>query len=566
MINNNEIFDRDYVLIKRIGRGGYAEVWMALHTVTDGTVVAIKILSPEGGLSPAAIAQFQREYIQTRNLNHQNLLRADHYAVVNHSPYIVMPFCEGGSLEDALANDGAFDEEKGAKILADTARGLSYLHQNNMIHNDIKPGNILISGNPSNDYLLSDFGISTRTRQTVQRESIGRAKMQENKTEEITGMAIAYAAPELFGENPISTPKSDVFSLGVSMYELATGQLPWQGLGGMLLRQGAAIPKLPETFSQRFNNIIRACLNSDPSQRPTAQDLEKWTAHYFNNQSWPDINPKPPQPITDNSKSNLPKWLILLVVGCIGLGFYWFSSKNKTNIDNHYYNQQLKTADSLLKYTQYETAIIAYKQALVNKNEDSITKKIEGIQNLVDGITKYNKGNYKTAAIAFQKASDSQIADGSYYLGELLNNGWGMKSDTVRGMKLTQKALAEGSNIAYWRVGYYNLNKNKQLSDQSFNLFLEYAYQYKEPVTNAMILLLYGHFYTYGWGNIKIDKKKAKQYFKRAAKLNCTQGIINLGYFLEDEGNKIGALEQFQFAAQLGDSLAKEQYLRLVKH
>ncbi|MCB9307631.1 MAG: protein kinase [Lewinellaceae bacterium] len=288
------LIDRRYRLISRAGKGGFAEVWQASDTQQGGTK-AVKILSPDSGLSDSVVSMALAEHERSKELEHPNILPIEGHGVHDeHYPYLVMPFCHRGSLDTAIQEKRLLDEDQLARLLSQIGGALHYLHTRTprILHNDIKPGNILIGD--SGEYLLTDFGISTQTRVTIQRNSIDRRRMTQalpksggKKGQPIEGLAPAYAAPELYGKTPVYSERSDVFSLGVTIYELATGQLPWRGEGGAaLLRSGVEVPELPAGFSRRFSQWAEACMHPDPHARPTTEELEQAAQRYLEKGYW----------------------------------------------------------------------------------------------------------------------------------------------------------------------------------------------------------------------------------------------------------------------------------------
>ncbi|MDZ7755776.1 serine/threonine-protein kinase [Rhodohalobacter sp.] len=278
-MESNTQFANRYQLIERIGIGGFSEVWKAYDQMAENATVAIKIYAPDKGMDQHGLKQFRREYAVVLNLNHPVLLTARHFDVWEGRPYLVMPFIEGGSLQGRLIEKGAMNEDELAKLLAQISSGLQYLHSKDILHQDIKPDNILIDGKGS--YLLTDFGISGRLRSTL-RKHTGSSK----------SMTVAYAPPERFTANPENIEASDIFSLGVLAYELATGDVPWMGNGGISLNSGADVPELPDHFSKRFRNLIKQMMSTDPASRPKAGNLKKITEKYLESGHWPEIKVK----------------------------------------------------------------------------------------------------------------------------------------------------------------------------------------------------------------------------------------------------------------------------------
>ena len=140
-----EIFHNRYQLETLVGMGGFAEVWKATDTIAD-TVHAIKIFAPDKGLSNNGIELFKKDYKLTANLRHTNLLTATHFDIYEESPYLVMPLCEKGSIDNKL-REGLFSEDELAKVIEQVAAGLAYMHSLDppLIHRDIKTDNVLLA-------------------------------------------------------------------------------------------------------------------------------------------------------------------------------------------------------------------------------------------------------------------------------------------------------------------------------------------------------------------------------------------------------------------------------------
>lgn len=276
MYEPNDVFANRYRLESRIGLGGFSEVWKAVDQMAEESVVAIKIYSPERGMDDRGIAQFRREYAVVLDLNHPNLLTARHFDVHEGRPYLVMPFIGGGSVATLLAERGTLGEEEIAGLLAQIGGALAYLHDREILHQDLKPDNLLIGDR--GDYLLTDFGISSRVRSTLRKH-----------TASASSMTVAYAPPERFDPQPRQLPASDLFSLGVLAYELATGDVPWMGNGGMSLRAGAAVPEVGPEFSGRFRALLRAMMDRLPEARPTATEVAGAATAFLRDGSWPEL-------------------------------------------------------------------------------------------------------------------------------------------------------------------------------------------------------------------------------------------------------------------------------------
>lgn len=267
------LLDNRYQLERFIGSGTFGEVWVAVDKATD-IEVAIKVYV---SMDEKGLEEFKKEFQISFELNHTNLLHANYLGVnfEDKRPYLVMPFCPEGSVSRFSGN---MSEADLWRFIRDVASGLAYLHskQPPIIHQDIKPDNILILRN--GDFVITDFGISKQLRATLRKSanSLNSAG------------AISYMGPERFSKQYQAVKASDIWSLGVSIFELATNELPFCGMGGSLLKQGADMPELPEEFSETLNMVCQSCMAKEPWNRPTAAQLADFASKYIDGE-----NPKP---------------------------------------------------------------------------------------------------------------------------------------------------------------------------------------------------------------------------------------------------------------------------------
>lgn len=255
-----KIKDR-YVLREFKGSGSFGEVWLAHDEVLDSDV-AIKIYI---SLDPCGVEEFKSEYTTTQGIAHPNLLTATYFDVWEQRPFLVMKYCPKGS-SSLLATH--LDEYTLWQFIHDVSSGLEYLHSQPepIIHQDIKPDNILVDDN--NRFLITDFGISKKIRSTMRKQS-KRA---------VGAGATAYMGPERFTSDPTPVKASDIWSLGASIYELASGILPFSGLGGGMQRNGAEMPSLDNKWSKELNLVMQACLAKETWNRPTAKQLAEYAS------------------------------------------------------------------------------------------------------------------------------------------------------------------------------------------------------------------------------------------------------------------------------------------------
>ncbi len=206
------VLSNRYELLRLIGRGGMAEVYAA-QDLTLGREVAVKLLLDRFLDDESFTRRFQDEARHVARLNHRNLVAVYDTGKDHDQPYIVMELVEGRSLQEAIAA-GGLTEDRALEIVADVCNALEYAHDRGLIHRDIKPGNILLADDGT--VKVTDFGIA----RAVDNETVTR-------TAAVLGTA-AYLSPEQAQGMDVD-PRSDLYSLGVVLYEALTGHQPFSG-------------------------------------------------------------------------------------------------------------------------------------------------------------------------------------------------------------------------------------------------------------------------------------------------------------------------------------------------
>ena len=254
----SELIEGRYEVGALLGRGATGEVWSGRDTRLEREV-AIKRLRPD--LADDGVrARFAGEARAAARLNHPSIVAVYDSGEWDGAPYLVMECLPGRTLADELV-DGPLPGERAREIALDVAGALDAAHGMGVIHRDVKPGNILFT--PEGKAKLADFGI---------------AKSTESMDHTQTGMVVgtpAYLAPERLDGDP-ATPQSDLYSLGVVLYEAVTGECPFRGDTPVALARAVQattpIPlrdRLPGT-DPRVATAVDAAMAKDPADRPSS--------------------------------------------------------------------------------------------------------------------------------------------------------------------------------------------------------------------------------------------------------------------------------------------------------
>ncbi len=265
-IKAEEKFDNRYRLIKKIGGGGFSEVWLAHDTNAD-IDVALKIYTPNGELDDEGKENFKKEFARLCGLNHTNIIHAIGFGIHNDElPYLAMSVCKNGSAKKLIGN---YDEEQLWTFIEQVASGLQYLHAHDITHQDIKPDNILM--NSDGQYLIIDFGISTRTRNTLRKSEKGSTG----------GGTTWYMSNESFGSKSSDIHARDIWAFGATLYEIVTGDVPFGQYGGVAQKaQNGEVPAISANVSDELKSLIYDCLAMNAWDRPDADEiLKRVTAH-----------------------------------------------------------------------------------------------------------------------------------------------------------------------------------------------------------------------------------------------------------------------------------------------
>ena len=259
------VFNGRYRITERIGIGGMAEVYKA-QDQTLGRIVAVKVMLPQYAADPEFAARFKQEAASAANLQSPYIVNVYDWGHDDGTYFIVMEYVRGTDLKSAILQRGAINQRKVAEIGSQVCQALSVAHNQDIIHRDVKPQNIMVQ--PDGNVKVMDFGIA-RTKNSV-----------KSQTSSVLGTA-HYISPEQ-AQGKELTGASDMYSLGCVLYEAATGQLPFDGPDAVsvAMKQVQEEPLPPSQvkpdISPDLEAIILKAMDKNPYNRfQTARDMKQ---------------------------------------------------------------------------------------------------------------------------------------------------------------------------------------------------------------------------------------------------------------------------------------------------
>ena len=256
-----------YRLEKELGGGGMSRVFVAEETRLARRVV-IKVLPPDLALE-MRVDRFNREIQLSASLQHPHIVPLLAAGGADEILYYTMPFVEGEPLRTRLSREGELPVRDAVRILADVADALAYAHARGVVHRDIKPDNVLLSGHHA---VVADFGVA---------KAVSQAKTESGLTS--VGVALgtpAYMAPEQVAGDPNIDARADIYAFGAMAYEMLTGRSPFAGMAPhQMLAAHVTEPVVPvtdrrPTLPPALAQLVMACLEKNPADRPqTAQEI-----------------------------------------------------------------------------------------------------------------------------------------------------------------------------------------------------------------------------------------------------------------------------------------------------
>jgi serine/threonine protein kinase len=263
----------NYALLEKIAEGGMGAIYKGRHR-DGGPIVAIKVMPSHMASNPILLKRFEQEFRAASRLNHPNIVRALDYGDAGDMPYLVMEFVDGESLGQKIERDGRMPEAEAIRIIAQVAQGLHRAHKQNLVHRDVKPDNILVTADGVAK--LADLGLVKETETDLNLTKTGRGLGTPH-----------FMAPEQFRNAKGADIRCDIYSLGATLYQMVTGELPFRSSGPLdawmkKINNDLTAPRtLVPTLSERLDWAIIRAMSPEPDRRPAScrEFVEDLTGH-----------------------------------------------------------------------------------------------------------------------------------------------------------------------------------------------------------------------------------------------------------------------------------------------
>ena len=262
LVEEGSVLAGRYRVGETLGRGGMGIVFAATH-IQLGTPVAVKMLRKDALEEPELVERFLREARSAARLRGEHVCRVTDFGTTDDGlPFMVMEFLDGEDLKSIVDHTGKMDPVQVATFIAQACIGVAEAHQLGIVHRDLKPGNLFLTRLPDGRRIIKllDFGIAKAT-----------TTMEKNLTATTKAMGSpAYMSPEQLRSSSTVDPRSDVWSLGITMFELLTESLPFTGDTPYELALSIANDEpvtLPDTLPPEIVKVVHGCMTKDPTKR-----------------------------------------------------------------------------------------------------------------------------------------------------------------------------------------------------------------------------------------------------------------------------------------------------------
>jgi len=514
----------NYKIVEKIGEGGMGEVYKGIDTMLEREV-AIKMLRPELSRREDIVERFRSEAIALGRLNHSHIATVYNFGRVDDQYYMAMEFVPGETLDSIIQQHGRLSWRDAVQYAIQALEGLAHAHQSNVIHRDIKPANIIVNG--QNTLKLLDFGIARilqTARLTRTKHSIGTP---------------GYMSPEQHQSKEVDA-RSDIYAVGIVLYEMLTGQTPFQhdteyGLVKAVIEdKPKSLRSIDKSIPAPLEKLVLKALQKKPEKRfADAQEFILALRDCLAIQDIkPKLKPKIRKVLSNRFINFFQDYPVVVVVGVLliaGGGFavrQWVDFPGSPSLVTQ---QKNTTSLAALLNTSIDAlpATIPQDQLMLLQNAAG---KGDARAQAYLGRMYFNgtgiKQDYATALAMFEKAASQGDATGQNGLGAAYALGRGVDKNEATALTWYRKAAAQGHARAQNNLGYVfenGLGVDKNLPE-ALGWYLKAANQGFAGAQNHL-----GQFYADGV-MVPKDEAKAFEWYQKAANQGDAAGQNNLGW------------------------------------
>jgi serine/threonine protein kinase len=537
---------KDYQIQSELGRGGMATVYLA-HDNKFDTNVAIKVLNKEFVHNDNIRKRFMAEAKSMFKMSHPNIIKVTNLIEENDTVAFVMEYIEGETLKEYLDRKGKLNDDEIKTIFSQMLDAVGYVHKQNLVHRDIKPSNFMIDR--EGNVKLMDFGIA----KTLDASS-------SEYTQTGTGMQMGtpmYMSPEQITETKSVTAQSDIYSLGVVLWQLATGKKPYDtsAISAFDMQLKIVQEDLPHT-----NSIWDACIK-EATQKNTylrfksisafenafsVSQNKKVDADILNSADVTQIDSsstisnsasfdKPSANKIDkavnsakhvevNQKNRINR-STFLVIGALLLSVIVYFSFT------YYKNSKLEDAINKYNNKEYEKAYNHFNSYLLRENSEA-----QYYLCRMHTYGEYINKDYEKAFTLAKASADQGNDKGINILGGLYDKGWGTEKDIKKAIEYFTKAAQLGNAKGYNNLGiiYFEgregiaIDYKKAIEYSESAIYFATAEFEKEKTGQPEWRI--GKIYNTGGYGVGVDYDKAKEYFLKAIEKNNSPAGVDLGF------------------------------------
>ncbi len=364
-----------YEIINKLGEGGFGAVYLANNTRLKKRV-ALKVLHPQVASDDMLAAYFEREAMALARLEHTNIVRVFDYDQIDGVSFIVMEYIDGTALDRLLSNGRTFTLDEIVSIFRQLLSALGYAHENGVIHRDVKPSNIMLTG--SGEVKITDFGIA---------KVVGAAKLTRTGT---GAGSLLYMSPEQIKGVGIDN-RSDLYSVGVTLYQVVAGKTPFEAdsdyeiMTGHLEKTPIAPRQFKSSIAPDLEDVILRALEKKPEKRfQSAQEMsealgraktgsEKTVLSRDDQYARTTAIPRPPRG-SRGRRTTLISALAALVAVVIAIWFFTHGGSGEGDSATQNFTDSLASARTLFSQKDYAGAAAMFSALKNSASADQLQK------------------------------------------------------------------------------------------------------------------------------------------------------------------------------------------------